>query len=290
MEQTVYADLLFMINFSMDFLCLYLVAKLLAKPFSLLRGALSSTLGGIYAVAALFLSLPALLSVTLDVLVCFLMCLIAFARRKERLPSLFLLTAAYFFSSMLLGGIMSVIFNFLNRHSPPPESLAGTEEMPLWLFAAVAVVASLFTRIGGSFLRRRSQIKSADVEVRIGKRKAVLRAMCDSGNLLRDSISGRPVIISDRREAVNLLPLDCPPISDWGIASAANFPTDIASRIRMIPASTAGGEGLILALRPDSVVIRVGKHTHSSDALIGFADIRCALSDCNALIPSELIL
>ena len=51
----VYADLLFLVNFSMDYLCAYLTAAMLrrrAEPWRLL---ISSTVGGIYAVLALFL-------------------------------------------------------------------------------------------------------------------------------------------------------------------------------------------------------------------------------------------
>ena len=41
----VYADLLFLVNFSMDFLGFYLCARLLHRPLSLWRGVLASALG-----------------------------------------------------------------------------------------------------------------------------------------------------------------------------------------------------------------------------------------------------
>lgn len=56
----VYADILFFINFCIDFICLYLSAKLCACPAGIARTALGSALGGLYAVAALALdALPA---------------------------------------------------------------------------------------------------------------------------------------------------------------------------------------------------------------------------------------
>lgn len=51
----VYADILFFINFCIDFICLYLSAKLCACPAGIARTALGSALGGLYAVAALAL-------------------------------------------------------------------------------------------------------------------------------------------------------------------------------------------------------------------------------------------
>jgi MFS family permease len=65
----VYADVFFLVNFSMDFLCFYLCARLLHRPLSLWRGMLASALGGIYAVAALFLTLDRAPAFALDALV-----------------------------------------------------------------------------------------------------------------------------------------------------------------------------------------------------------------------------
>ena len=290
MEQTVYADLLFMINFSMDFLCLYLVAKLLARRFSLLRCALSSTVGGLYAVCSLLLPFPSPLSFVIDLVVCLLMCFVAFFSRKETPLVLVLVTASFFLASLLLGGIMTFIFNLLNRHSPPLQSFADTQEMPLWLFALIAAISSLLTWLGSRLFRTRSQIKSADVEIRVGKKKTVLHAMCDSGNLVRDAVSGKPVIISDKRQACNLLPVNCPPIGEWRAEILTDLPPDIAARVRIIPTGTADGECLMFALRPDSIVIRMGNQKREADALVGFGDVRHTLMACNALLPSELVI
>lgn len=288
MEQTVYADLLFLINFSMDFLCLFLVARLLSRPFSLLRVVLSSTFGGLYSVVSLFSPIETW-GWFFDIIFCIFMCLIAFFRRKEGIGSLVLSSAVFFLASMLLGGIMTAIFNLMNRANPPLDSFTDDQGMPLWLFALVAALASAITWIGGRFLRRRAQIPAAQVEIRLGNRKAVIHAMCDSGNLLRDSISGKPVIVSDVKNAINLLPANCEAIKEWNAETVHSLPPDIAARVRLIPTSSVGSDGIMLALRPDSVTIRVGNRIRSADALVGFANIHCALHTCTAILPPELL-
>ena len=67
------------------------------------------------------------------------------------------------------------------------------------------------------------------------------------------------------------------------------LPPPLAARVRLIPTSSVGADGILLALRPDSVVIRVGNRTRSADVLIGFAKIRCALPTCSAILPPELL-
>ena len=54
--QTVYADVLFLINFSMDFLVFYICARLSGRRLYPFRSALASALGGAYGVASLFIN------------------------------------------------------------------------------------------------------------------------------------------------------------------------------------------------------------------------------------------
>ena len=288
MEQIVYGDLLFLINFSMDFLCLFLVARLTSRSFSFLRGAAAATLGGIYAVATLFVSTGGYFDIAIHLLICFIMCWITFFRRDECFLSMIILTAALLFSSFLLGGIMTAIFHLLNRASPP-DSLFESDQMPLWLFAAIAAISSFAAFISGRFLRTKAQTEYADVEIRLGHRHTSLRAMCVSGNLLRDTISGKPVIVADSRHAVNLLPANMPAVGTWNWQSLNDLPPSVASRIRIIPQGSAGYEGVLLALRPDSIVIRANGVTRTADALIGFTDIKNAPIGVSAMLPPELI-
>ena len=285
MEQTVYADLLFLINFSMDLLCLFLTARLLTAPFSLLRALLGATLGGLYSVASLMLA-PQTSLWPLDLAFCFLMCAVAFFSRREGIGRLFLFTGIFFLNSMLLGGIMTAVFNLMNRSAPPAEDFAAETDVPLWLFALLALVAWGITWAGGRFFRQRAQIPEAHLEITIGKRRAVVRALCDSGNLLTDPMSGRPVIVADLRVASMLLPANCPPLSPHDLSA---LPPAVAARIRLIPAASVGQSGLIPALRPDCLVVRVGTHTRKADALVGFAPLSATPSGVDAIVPPSLL-
>ena len=285
MTQTVYADLLFLINFSMDFLCFFLVARLLAKPLPLPRALIASILGGIYSVAALILDTGIFIDITVGIFLCF----VAFWHKRDSLTSLVPTSIAFVLASVLLGGIMTMVFHQMNRADPPLDALGNDDTIPLWLFAAVTALASLITWFSGKFLRRRAQITRAQVEIRLGDKMAVLEAMCDSGNLLRDTISGRSVIVADLKTAVTLLPPDCSSITKWNADTICRLPPTLAARVRLIPTSSVEADGIMLALRPDSIVIRTGNRTRTADALIGFAKVHTPLHTCTALVPPELL-
>ena len=70
MREEVYADLLFLINFSMDFLCLYFTARFLRRRMRLALITSAAIIGGIYSVASLFLPFAKLEILLCDVAVC----------------------------------------------------------------------------------------------------------------------------------------------------------------------------------------------------------------------------
>ncbi|MBO4978893.1 MAG: sigma-E processing peptidase SpoIIGA [Clostridia bacterium] len=285
MQQTVYGDLLFLINFSMDFLCLFLVAKLLSRPMSPFRFVLAATSGGIYSVISLFLPQGLLLSLV-DLLFCAVICSAAFARRGESWRSLLTLCVMYFLSSVLLGGIMTAIFALLNRLSPPLDDLEKSTDIPPWILIAVALLSAFTSLLGGRFLHRKAGQKTLHLEVRLGGRRASCLAFCDSGHLLRDPLDGRCVILLDKSLAPLLLPADK---KGFDLSELQNTES-LARRVRIIPLKTANAESVLYALRPDRILLKDDKQTHTVDALVGFTEFGGALDECKALIPPELVI
>ena len=290
-EATVYGDLLFMINFSMDFICLYISAKLLSRPMSVPRYLLASALGGVYSVAILFVNISnvAITNILVDLVVCLAICTIAVLRRSDSFFSLVIFSAAYVVISMLLGGVMTGIFSLLNRAAPSFDSFGDTTALPLPMLISVAALSVALTYAGGHFLKKRSEVESVTLEVSFKDRKIDLSAMCDSGNLLRDPIFGKAVIVADKSVARRL----APELTKNGELIHNHDTTilapELAGRIRLIPTSTTSSEGLLLAIRPDKILVKDSKDTHEADALIAFAEIKSALCGCNALIPPELL-
>lgn len=288
MERTVYIDLLFLINFSMDFLCFYISSKIISARFSALRAVAASVVGGAYSGAALFISAGPVLSVAIDVLVCFFMCLIVFGGKRV---GVIFSTLVYFSVSMALGGFMTALFNLLNRMGF--SSLAGEnaegDGISVWLFALLAVVSGVFTLIGGRFFRRRSSQKSVTVLIRCGRKEKRLSAMVDSGNFLREPISGRACIAVEAQSLCGLVPDEVLAAAREERAFSSELVSDtFAKRLRVVPAHTAAGERLLIGVRADSVRIDAGKGAYESDAYIVLSRLDAPLG-AEALVPSELL-
>ena len=286
MGQTVYVDLFFLINFSMDFLCFFLTAKIMGGKLSLLRTVIASVIGGIYANITLFISVPWGISLALDLAVCVAMCLVAFGGGTQ----IFRNTLAYIATSLALGGVMTALFYLLDRVQIPLDAVKS-DGISAWLLAILAALGAVCTVIAGRFFKRRSARRYADVTVMLGKARKSLKGFCDSGNLLRDPISGKPCIIADVSAVADILPEGVTALVKQENTDMTGInDSEVYRRIRLIPTVSATGKAMTVALRVDKILIRNGKEEREVDALLGLAVMGRAGDDCQALIPTELLI
>lgn len=290
MEQTVYVDLFFLVNFSMDFLCLYLTAKLLHRTVSSGRMLLGGSVGGLYAVIALFLPCSAVSAFAIDVAVGLLICAMVFVKRHEpsRLGLCFLSFVAI---SMVLGGFMTALFYLFNRS--PLAELTGIDGdgISIWIFALLAMISGILTLLGGRFWGKQSARRSARVEILLDGKLLSLRALVDSGNLLCEPMTGKPCILVDADALSPILPpellLAARAKDSRGIGkiSRAN-----AKRICLIPTKTATGESLLIGVRPDRLRVDCGKGGRAVDAVLAIGSMPLSAAEHDALLPSILLI
>ena len=290
MVQTVYVDLFFLVNFSMDFLCLFLTSKILGIEMKAWRGLLGAAVGGLYADVALFLP-TGIGSLALAVAICLLLCAIALVK-KGYVRSLPLYALVFTASSMALGGVMTALFHLFNRSSLF-EGIEGTEGdgISVWLFGLLALISGGLTLLGGRFFARRSAQTHAEVELCYGGKRVRLYAMTDSGNLLRDPISGKACIVVDLSAMERLLPVNLIAAARKGAAYAMETAgNEDRKHLRLIPTRTASGTSLLLGVRMESVTVHTNKKSHPVDAYVALAELGESAQGKDALLPSTLLI
>ena len=216
----IYLDAFMGLNFLVD-LCLLLgVNRLSGYPPGVKRAAAAAALGGGYAGICLvpgfrFLGSGLWRAVTLGLMGC-----LAFGADRSgwQRSMLFVLL------SMALGGLALTV-----------RTGSG----------GLAVSAGALALIGKMGLRGQGR-RFVDVEVTYGARTVRLRALVDTGNCLCDSITGEPVTVLSPEVGRKL-----------GIpGSVLNDPVGVMlPGLRVIPARTVGGGGLLAAVRCERVTI-----------------------------------
>lgn len=245
---TVYIDVLFALNTAINYLLLRGSAAMGGCTARRLRLLGAASLGGLYAAACIVPGLDRLASPLFQILFAALMLIAAFGFHKATAKqALFFLALSFAFGGavllvvqtiepgvMLLGGR-----TYYAVSTPALLLLAGI------LYALAAVVLSgCGTHTGGDII---------DLVLQLEGRELPVRALRDTGNTLRDPVSGQTVLVADWQALSRLLPdaaLTHKQLQDpSGLMAklSAQYPK---CRFRLIPYRAIGVDsGLLLALR-----------------------------------------
>ena len=285
MATEVYVDLYFMINASMDFLCMLITARLLHRRIKTGRLLAGSGLGGLYAVAALLFGFSGVGGFLLDCMTAVVLSAVVFFGGETRFLRVLQAALVYILVSMALGGIMTALYTWLNRLNLPFEVLQG-DGISVLIFGLWALTAGLVTSRGGRLFGLSQKTRSVDVDAVLLGKRVKLRAMVDSGNLLCDPVSGRSVIVADRRKFLGMLPPELLAEGREGERTIFSWmdSSPHASRVRLIPAATATGTGLLVAILPDSLMIEDGGERYESDYLVAVSSLGAHAHGFDAVI------
>lgn len=272
-DGTVYADVLFLINFSMDFLCFYITARIRSRRMRLRRTAAAAAIGGVYSVAILFLEMPWIVYALLTVGVPVLMCAVAEGKKTDGARGLFLTAGVFVAVSTALGGIMTALYSVINESEIGKKLADGgaegaEDDLSVWLLALLAAAGTAATLIGGSRWRMHAASHQGSVKVSFSGKSVTLRGMTDTGNFLTDPLSGRAVVLCELDAVEEIFPAEL--AGFWrrgGVSGAESLPTEMAAKLRFIPAVGAVGKhgSVLAAVMPDSVEIFPEKEDANED-------------------------
>ena len=241
MQLTVYLDLVILLNFLVDFLLLLGTNRLAGFPAEGRRAAVGALLGGVYSGACMLPSFRFLGSILWRTVSLFLMAVVSFGWNRSALKR----SGVFILLSMALGGIA---VSFGRANFPALILAAGS----VWLLSR----AAFGDTVGG-----REYVR---VEITKGERKVSLIALRDSGNTLRDPVTGEQVLVIDSMSAGILTGLTvqqlCTPLETL---TAKPVPG-----LRLIPYRAVGRSGgMLLAMRFEHV--KIGSRVQS--VVVAFA-------------------
>lgn len=251
--RTIYIDELFLLNFAVDYIILYLTATFSALPYRRLRLLLGAAVGALYSVAAYFAEVygvPIVPSIPIKLAAGAVMLLCAFGyasgaafvrRGVLMLIISFLLGGLAYAAGLFLGGSVS----------------GGVIQAPLAV-RAVLIAAALALGLCGAFSRgggRELTSGRAEVSLTYNGRKAEFSALLDSGNLLRDPLDGSPVIVCTTDAVAPLFDRD--ELRRMRESSAVELVAalGLGGGWRLIPCATAAGSAMLAAFRPTEAAV-----------------------------------
>lgn len=225
----VYLDLVAVLNFLVDLLLLLATNRIAGFPMAIGRAAAAAALGAIYAVGCALNGFAFLGNLPWRLICLLLMSAIAFGLSRGAWQRCIL----FVFLSMALGGIA-----------------LGIGSGGFWAIVMGAVGTLLLCVVG--FCGRDPRQKYVQVLICHGNHRLRLTALLDTGNTLRDPISGAPVLVADATVAEKLAGLSPSALADPVAALAGS----VNRGLRLIPYHAVGQpKGLLLGMQVDELFI-----------------------------------
>lgn len=253
---TVYIDVLFIVNLVLDYFILLSIKFFLKTSDKRWRLLIGAVVGATYACIMYFPDLKILSNMIFEVL---LSCLIVFVSFKIKSFISFLkYFVCFYVISALFGGIVFAIEQFL---APPiltvKNGIPYIDISPIMLIVVSGLSYLSVTLITRFVSKRYQNDKIAKIEIYIEDKKASMDALIDTGNELKDSFSGTPVIICDFQKVRSLIPIEIQDLflnRNLSISDVVEY-TDFKKRFRMIPFSSVSDVvGLLPAFKPDYLI------------------------------------
>ena len=279
--RVLYIDVYFLINFTVDLLALYFSALILHFPTVRWRLALSAAIGAFYASLSVLLYGQTVFLVALSVILLFVMIALisprASAFRRMKLLFLFLLM------QMLLGGIVSLGYDFLKRALAGVGIEGGVENRKLLYLAVLILIALGILRIAIGLISGSMAEESVEVGISVFGKKYYGSALVDSGCFLSDPMDGTAVVLLKRSAAARLLP------EALLLENTSRIPIEYQKRLRLIPMRIFGVRRILFGIRPDEFFVCKNSRKERIKVILAYDKEDGDYEGYKVLIPSAIV-
>ena len=255
---TIYLDIVILENLIMNYIILYVTGTINKVEMHIWKLLLSSMLGSAYAVITYLSIVQGYLGFIFKILLSIAMIHIAFQPNHYKTMGKHIVL--FYLVSFALGGCAFFLLYYIKPQNILMKNgvFIGTYPIKIAILGGLlgAIVITIAFNIRKGKIRRKDMF--CEIEICFKKHSIKVKAMLDTGNLLREPITGTPVIVVEKEEIKQLL-------SEEMLKNLSNLlqgkeadPMDPEhiSRFRVIPFSSLGRQnGMLLGFRPDDVFL-----------------------------------
>ncbi len=268
---TIYADQMFVENFIMNYIILYMTAKFCGIDFRWYKLSIGSSIGALYVIFSyvfLFYNEPFIV-----VKILLSIAIVYFSFFPKRLKT-FIRILLYFYSiTFFIGGVSFGLAYFFNVVTVREGGILYVEEFPVILVA----IGSCFTYILGKYIvafikcRKKSDEFIYKLELEICEKQIEFDVLYDSGHSVKEPFTNYPVIIVEKdaiKEIVSKETYEKIKKGNEGINE------NIKNRVRIIPISTVSSDReVLIGLKTDKCYIYFeNKKMAVENAIIAICD------------------
>ncbi len=276
MFYVVYIDVLFLVNFFMDFVVLTTTGALLKIRTGLIRRILGAALGALCYCITLYLpwkiGMPGRFGIMLAA-ACVMGRIVFSIRGVKKLCRFLLIFHA---SAFFLGGAVTAIYNYTRLGYYLRKAAKGDlyAQRLAGVLALIVLASCVFGKVAAASLRQRKKEKELYCEILLSHKGRNKRAsaLLDTGNHLKEPVSRKPVILMDIADAGELLDKSTEDVVREFYKTGTL--KEAGERIRMVPYHSVGKNyGMLAAVFLEQVQVQMEDETvELSNVCTGFTE------------------
>lgn len=292
---TVYLDIILIENICMNYIILLATGLIVKNQIKGIRILLSSLLGSIYAISSYITKLEIYSTIIMKIILSIAMIYLAFNPKniKQMLKQLVI----FYLTSFAFGGCAFALLYFIKPQNILIKNGVYIGTYPLKIAILGGIIGFVIINISFKIIKGRINKKSifCDIEIYLKNEVSKVHALVDTGNLLKEPITGNSVIVVEKQQLYNLIPnqiLDNIEEIMYGKSNLENIDNEYISKLRLIPFSSLGTpNGMLIGTKVDKITIKLDEEEISAtDVIAGIYNKPLTKNGLyNALIGLDLL-
>ena len=290
---TIYIDVIIVENLIMNYIILYATGTISKVKISYLRIFCSSLIGAIYAITEYTFKLNIYSNIIIKTILSVIIIYVAF--NPQNIKKMCKQLIIFYVTTFTFGGIATYLIYVLKPQNIIIKNgmYVGTYVLKVIFIGAIIGTIILFI----AFKQVKNKITKKDMicKIKINGKEKTLDAMVDTGNMLKEPITGTPVAVVERTSLYDLLPKEILNNTESILGGDfKNIPEDIKReyipKLKIIPFASLGKQnGMLVGIKPEKIEIINEQTEENKNAIIGIYNKSLTKKgEYNALIGIEL--
>lgn len=258
----IYVDLLFLLNFALDFLLLLTTSILLRRRKSINRIILGAFLGSL-SILLLFFPMNSIMLAIFKIIISILMCILSFGYQNIKYTAK---NTMYLYStSIVLGGFLYLLNDtFAYQKKGIVFYHKGLSINLIFLLFTSPILLYLYIKQGKELKNVYSKYHT--ISITIKEKTYIQTAFLDTGNMLKDPYNKNPVILMNKKKLIY-------DINEFGMI--------------LIPYKTITETGMLSCIKADKVCIDGKKEF--KNIFIALLNEKIKISGVDCILPPEFV-
>lgn len=292
---TIYIDIIILENLIMNYIILYATGLISKNRIYYFRIFCASFIGAIYSVIQYISKLQIYSNLFFKIILSIIMVFIAF--NPQNVKKMCKQIMLFYLTTFTFGGVATYLIYMLKPENVIIKNGVFVGTYVLKVIFIGAIVGTVVLIICFKFTKNKITKKDmiCQIKIYLNKKEKVLNAIVDTGNMLKEPITGNPVMVVERTALYDLMPKEI--LNNIDNILGGDFEkipdyvkNEYISRLKMIPFSSLGKQnGMLVGIKPEKVEIINEYSCVKDDVVIGIYNKSLTKrGEYNALIGIEL--